>query len=391
MSKRKKIVTSQIESNDSNNSEANTFSYGINGNISYYDSNSIEHPFMEPGVVYGANYDSSDQSNLNTIKLIPDESIYTAADQYLIIEPTAPDHIHIRAGGAKDASRAELILGGERNKIQVSDDNRSVGITSQPAQLSYSYLNINEANNAQFITNMPIEVEVGYTVTDGGTEYTVSAVAINTPTEGLVTVTATGLNNFAPDTTYTFTFDPDYDYQWTFSSNGVLYGPAMGGVLVSGIVGEENDPLYIYSSEQVIIDGGTGEYLGSIAPENQIAKIAYSREHYTTAATVTGAIADMGKLLYANCGDGDMTYLIPDNGDVAFPIGSEIKFATGGDARWFINRDNVEGPTDLIADGGNGYTGINDPYPYIIPLYSTGTLLKVDTNRWILSGMRLTD
>ena len=176
-----------------------------------------------------------------------------------------------------------------------------------------------------------------------------------------------------------------------YSSNGTGgFVQITGGGSSSGTGGDIS--LTTYNNGNIVLSGSGGEFLNDATnPGNQIATIAYSREHYTTAATITGAIADMGKLLYANCGDGDMTYLIPDNGDVEFPIGSEIKFATGGDARWFIDRENVEGATDLIADGGNGYTAINDPYPYIIPIYSTGTLLKVDTNRWILSGMRLTD
>ena len=233
MTRKNKIVTSQIETSDFNNSEAQTFSYNSNGAISYYDSNSQEHLFIEPGVLYGANYDSSEQSGLSTIKLIPDENTFGIQDQYLIVEPTAPNHIHIRAGGTQDESRATLILGGERNAVAVGDDERAVAISTRPARLSQTYTNINEDGNAQFVANMPVpneqEVFVGWKVFDAGTEYTVTAVAINMPSEGYVTITATGLNNFVTNQAYTFYYDPTHNHQWTFNSNGVISGPAMGG------------------------------------------------------------------------------------------------------------------------------------------------------------------
>jgi hypothetical protein len=51
-------------------------------------------------------------------------------DQYIIIDPTAPSHIHIRAGGTQDSSSAELYLGGERKYVRV-DDSEGVRIQEQ--------------------------------------------------------------------------------------------------------------------------------------------------------------------------------------------------------------------------------------------------------------------
>jgi hypothetical protein len=55
------------------------------------------------------------------INIVPDNALY-ANDQYIVIEPTAPDHIHIRPGGTIDDSTAKLILGGELTNVTVSDD-----------------------------------------------------------------------------------------------------------------------------------------------------------------------------------------------------------------------------------------------------------------------------
>lgn len=69
---------------------------------------------------------SGDSSGYTTIELRPD--LDATSDQYLIVDPTGPNHIHLRAGGTQDASTADLFLGGELNNVQVSDSNNSVTI-----------------------------------------------------------------------------------------------------------------------------------------------------------------------------------------------------------------------------------------------------------------------
>lgn len=92
---------------------------------------------LSPGMFYGSNADSGDGLGLDTIKLIPDAGLYYNGgnygnDQYLVVDPTAPNHIHIRAGGTIDQSNADLFLGGEQNHVKVSDGNDAVTIrTSQ--------------------------------------------------------------------------------------------------------------------------------------------------------------------------------------------------------------------------------------------------------------------
>ena len=62
---------------------------------------------------------SGDGGGYTTMKLIPDDT-RIGSDQYLIIDPTAPGHIHIRAGGTQDSSGADLILGGENSYVKVT-------------------------------------------------------------------------------------------------------------------------------------------------------------------------------------------------------------------------------------------------------------------------------
>jgi hypothetical protein len=60
------------------------------------------------------------------LELNPDET--NADDRYIVIDPTSPNHIHLRAGGTIDASGADLFLGGEENYVSVSDASANVQI-----------------------------------------------------------------------------------------------------------------------------------------------------------------------------------------------------------------------------------------------------------------------
>lgn len=76
----------------------------------------------------------------DTIELVPDVDLY-ASDQYLVIDPTASDHVHIRAGGDIDNSDATLILGGEKSNITIDDQaDAHVSILSRTADNSTSHV-----------------------------------------------------------------------------------------------------------------------------------------------------------------------------------------------------------------------------------------------------------
>jgi hypothetical protein len=61
------------------------------------------------------------ENDYGTIELVPDSNRYVN-EQYLVIDPTTPNHIHIRPGGIADESIAKLILGAELTNVSVSDD-----------------------------------------------------------------------------------------------------------------------------------------------------------------------------------------------------------------------------------------------------------------------------
>jgi len=122
---RPKMRASSVES-DLGSGNGNT------GSITFEDNNII-----------GAGEDSGDGLGFDTIRLVPDADLMSN-DQYLIIDPTAPGHIHIRAGGTQDASNADLFLGGEKNHVKVNDFN---GVRLQNQRLVENFYYYDDATS----------------------------------------------------------------------------------------------------------------------------------------------------------------------------------------------------------------------------------------------------
>ena len=238
------------------------------GDIQSASSGSITFDGVE---IRGAGTASGDGLGAGTMELVPDVDLYSN-DQYLIIDPTDPNHIHIRAGGAIDESIAKVILGGERNHVYVSDSDREVSIRTRPVMIENTYENLNLTNSITFVTSNSSDINIDYVVTIGEGVHVVDSVTSNSPVEGQMSVTATGAS-FTAGSSYVFTYEPTYENFWEFGSNGYLSGPAMGGLFVSGILNGEGD-LWLNSSDKVVLSSGSGVFLeDQDIPNNQIATL----------------------------------------------------------------------------------------------------------------------
>jgi hypothetical protein len=112
-----------------NNINLNDPSYqAANVWASYFKGNLIANTAVADGF-YG-------NTSTNLMYLYPSETYAVSGDQYIILDPTAPNHIHVRAGGAIDASTAELYLGGEQTNVNVSDATDSVYIRANNTHVS---------------------------------------------------------------------------------------------------------------------------------------------------------------------------------------------------------------------------------------------------------------
>lgn len=124
--------------------------------------------------IIGAGTASGDGNENSTMELVPDLGLYSN-NQYLIIDPTAPNHIHVRAGGTQDSSYADLILGGEVNHVVVSDQGGSVTINGangeyigDPYNADNQIATIGQLNSA--VSYLPIRYTPAFTAT--GLTYT---------------------------------------------------------------------------------------------------------------------------------------------------------------------------------------------------------------------------
>ena len=115
--------------------------------------------------IIGAGTASGDGNGYSTLELVPDANL-TGTNQYLIIDPTQPSHIHIRPGGPQDGSTAELYLGGERNYVRVRDN---IGLRLENDQFttaSYFFEQNSQYDTAVWSTDESGNHWIDVTVTD---------------------------------------------------------------------------------------------------------------------------------------------------------------------------------------------------------------------------------
>lgn len=247
-----------------------------------------EGQFEFPGSGYIENVidGSGDGYGNDTFKIVPDDDLVSGngSDQYLIIDPTSPNHIHIRAGGTQDESQAYLILGGERTNVQVSDQDGNVRISSKQPDITYSLQNLNpESSNLLIVEGEFADIDWNWFVQYNGTKY--------------------GLNGYYTQNGQTFITQYDIPFEtggyylfgytrgennWNFSSNGTLYGPEEGNaIVVPHIVGEPGNNIFNVIADQnlVLKNGeGYGAYLdNSNDGLNQIATIGDLNESIANA------------------------------------------------------------------------------------------------------------
>lgn len=108
-------LTLRTYNRDPENNKQYEFKFTGKGELQFIDAfdNSSQYSTIVSHIL-----SSGDGYGYTTLELHPDSS-RSASGQYLIIDPTAPNHIHIRAGGEQDNASAQLILGGENSYVSV--------------------------------------------------------------------------------------------------------------------------------------------------------------------------------------------------------------------------------------------------------------------------------
>jgi hypothetical protein len=146
----------RFSANNQNSEEVETWRMNANGRFELPGNGAIANPPNSSG----------DGNGNSTLHLAPDADLYSSAsDQYIVLDPTAPNHIHIRAGGTADESLADLFLGGEETNVVVSDTSNSVVISGSGG----AFLNNSNPEN-QIATLSDIGIETDFVVVGGATD-----------------------------------------------------------------------------------------------------------------------------------------------------------------------------------------------------------------------------
>ena len=234
--------------------------------------------FELPGNGYIENPENSsgDGNGYSTIKIVPDGS-REEQDQYLIVDPTQPNHIHIRAGGQQGNSQAELIVGGEDTNVKVVDSGRYVSITSQNPDTTETHQNISETAGSTMFIGTAIQ-HIDYVIVDGIKHYVDGSVSGNyyqPYLESGTTEIVVPSVVFQPDWSYEFGVQIGGQNSWQFQSDGFLSGPVEASVKVYGLYNDSDYALPIVADNAIVLrSNGAGEFLNDeTIPNNQIATI----------------------------------------------------------------------------------------------------------------------
>jgi cytoskeletal protein CcmA (bactofilin family) len=327
---------------------------------------------------------SGDGNGYTTLKLVPDDT-REGSDQYLVIDPTAPGHIHIRAGGTQDNSSADLILGGENSFVKIAASaNSDVFVRSN-------------SNDWRFGTDGVLTLPAGEGVLQS-TDDTISLVSFNTTTGNANSVylgTSGGLGFFDQEAGGNWleifrsgsepeirvpvglgnlniqTASANTPYNWTFDNTGSLTLPG----------GSRLRPL----GANLDIFAGTGSYVNLItSDESSYMGVGGAGGYVVTAGgtwdfntngnlTAPGNVSAVGNITSGNLTVGSGTITGGNvngaifNGNVAFGTGTVggsgnitggNLITTGSGGNITMSGGNITGANVVTANSfvGNGAT-----------------------------------
>jgi hypothetical protein len=295
------------------------------------------------GEIINSPNSSGDGSGYSTIKLDPDNTLET--DQYIIIDPTGPNHIHIRAGGEQDNSGAELILGAEKTNVKVSDYYGRVTISTSSENHTFTRTNQKIAESSTFSNTDSLDL---YNVAEPGW------VAIN-PTGTVAEITGTELINeatfeatvaevnfFQPATSYTFRSGSNFDgdRSWVFGADGVLEGPADGAVKVFSVTNAPGNTLNVQSNSNVLINAVNEVIISSDTDDIYLAAAGAYIGMSSSTEDKIATLGDIGEDTPFTIAGGTLGTQPTFNGDPLF-TGSYVKTGPMVHFRIDVDFDNI--------------------------------------------------
>jgi hypothetical protein len=399
----RKIVTSKIDGDSSNNTTTNEIR--PYGELAVYvgDNDKLEllmfdgvrthvrSKVLNKGTFYGGDADSADGAGYDSIKLVPDEELRrSGSQQYIIVEPTGgePGHVHIRAGGTIDSSTADLFLGGELNNVRVSDTSNSVTISADANDNGATRSWIFDTNG---ILSVPAINNENLFIQGAEIGSTTSGIGI-TATNG-ITLTTDALGTakfwqFGTDGSLTIPRDIKSDQEinidinlsdstlrrWRFGEDGDLRLP--GALTTNGYIkalgptdGDGNgDNLTVQAGETVTGDGGdltvhAGDTVTGVGGDLTVRSgVAVTGNAGVLNVRASDTVTGDGGMLNIRAGDavtgdaGDIDIragdtITGDGGSITITAGSTVNSGPGGSVTITSgsNTNGAAGDIDLVA------------------------------------------
>jgi hypothetical protein len=298
---------------------------------------------------------SGDGNGYTTIQLIPDNNL-TVNDQYLIIDPTEPTHIHIRAGGTQDNSNSALFLGGENSHVEVQAG------SNPPVYV--------RANNNEWMFDV-----------DGNLTVPGSVIFTDPSKVSFLDSSAASLSIGSISSVANIAFS-DNTYQTTAWTGTVDYAnvsatPTLANVATSGDYTDLINTPTAYGNTEVAAYLPT--YTGNIAATVDGYTIGYREVPQVAAGNVTLALSDSGKHYYSSAAT-PTTLTIPSNANVAFPIGTAISIINAGTGNITISK---QAETSLYLAGNTTNA------TRTLTSYGMATALKTAADQWFINGTGL--
>jgi hypothetical protein len=306
---------------------------------------------------------SGDNNGYTTLHLVPDATL-VENDQYLIIDPTDPYHIHIRAGGTQDSSQAELFLGGETNYVRVTD---SSGVRLQNQT----------RNDTSYYYSDPGTFTTGTWYEDSGTYF----VQYTTADSELITVT--------------FQFNDDNDntllVYYNGGSNSAELTSAgsvsnLGGGVYRVSVNESPpaSPTSITAFEYTIwntrtnsVELSSNDFTVSVADDIRITgRDTFSLRNESPNDPIT---------IRTDYDGADHVWEFEANGNLTVPDSSVITATSG-----YITIGSGDGSGLLIGAGGALFNADNSDFVIYGNLSDPGTSITIPSNDSIANGTALT-
>lgn len=373
-----------LSSYDSNTGQY-TWTLDYNGNLTLPGGNSV---------IFSTANSSLDPliPNVSTMTLTPDANYNS---QVLVLDPTAPGHIHLRAHAFSniDDPAANIFLGGEQTAFEITQGANNVA-RIHSGNLTWTFSNNSGAsvidlpgestlrsnNDTVAIQSYDTANGIGrgiYIGTNGGLYFwdgnsqSVSLQQDNTNAN----LTAIG-NASITSNVSTWIFGIDGNLTLPGNTFAVNYANGTQVPLGGGSYGDSNvvSLLSAFGSNTITTTGNIS--VGNIAGSTNGYTLGYLNIPQVAASNATLALGDAGKHYYSTTA-GNLTLTIPNNATTSFATGTAISIVVQAAGNVLVNA--ASGVTLYMA--GSSTAGNR-----IVGTYGMATLMKVASDTWFING-----